>query len=99
MRFIPAKILCTLQLMLSTLFPAAEKVANAPLADGVFRCSKLQFAGGMVRFMNSNGELRLFFPSALAIAAPFLLFRLKREGFSRCSVEATEQGLFVQGRR
>jgi hypothetical protein len=53
----------------------------------------------MARFLDSRGELRLFFPDSLALAAPFLLFRLKREGFSRCLVQASHRGLYVQGRR
>lgn len=62
-------------------------------------CTPRQIKGGVGRLVNSQGELRLFFPGCLAIAAPLILFRLKREGFSRCSVEASDQGLLVRGRR
>jgi hypothetical protein len=53
----------------------------------------------MGRFLDGRGELLLFFADCLAPAAPFILFRLKREGFSRCSVEVTKRGLLVRGRR
>ena len=67
--------------------------------DGALRCDPRRIRCGMGRLLDSRGELRLFFPRCLAIAAPVLLFRLKREGFSRCSVEASRQGLLVRGRR
>ena len=101
---LPARLLCTLQLMLFALLPAANNRAAALVAsrvesDGEVRCAPRQIRGGMPRPVNSRGELRLFFPGCLAIAAPLVLFRLKREGFSRCSVEASEQGLVVLGWR
>lgn len=99
MRMFPAGVLCTLQLMLWALLPATEAGEAPPGDDRVLRCAPRQIRGGMGRFLNSQGELRLFFPRCLAIAAPLVLFRLKREGFSRCSVEASDRGLFVQGRR
>ena len=71
-----------------------------PTGSGeVRRCEPWQMRGGMGRFLDAGGELRLFFPDCLSIAAPFILFRLKREGFSRCSVLASDRGLLVQGRR
>lgn len=62
-------------------------------------CEPQAIAGGMGRLANRRGELRLFFPYCLAIAAPALLFRLKREGFSACTVRAAKRGLLVQGTR
>ena len=67
--------------------------------DGVLRCAPRQVWGGVGRLLDSRGELRMFFPHCLAVAAPVLLFRLKREGFSRCSVEASPEGLLVRGSR
>lgn len=67
--------------------------------DGALSCDPRRIRGGMGRLLDSRGELRLYFPGCLAIAAPVILFRLKREGFSRCSVEASPQGLRVRGRR
>lgn len=45
--------------------------------------------------LDHEGRLALFFPGCLAAAAPFLLFRLKRTGFSRCRVKITDKGLFL----
>ena len=45
------------------------------------------------------GKLALYFPGCAALAAPFLLFRLKREGFSGCRVTVTGDGLLVDATR
>jgi hypothetical protein len=47
------------------------------------------------RTLNPHGELRLLFPGCFALAAPVLLFRLKREGFSDCRVLMAEKGLLL----
>lgn len=39
------------------------------------------------------GTVRLFFPDTLPLAAPFILFRMKRTGFSNCRVTVTKGGL------
>lgn len=49
--------------------------------------------------MGHDDSMRLFFPQAMAVAAPFLLFRLKRWGFSGCRVTVTDGGLLVTARR
>ena len=51
------------------------------------------------RAVGRQGELALFFPGCLAVAAPFLLFRLKRSGFSNCSAVTTREGLFLTATR
>jgi hypothetical protein len=105
--FLTTRIFRTAQLALFALLPpkaagsaAAKSVAaTPPEVDGALRCAPRQIRGGMGRLLDGQGELRLFFPECLGIAAPVLLFRLKREGFSRCVVEATNRGLFLRGRR
>lgn len=93
------RIACTLQLMLFALLPRARG-AGAPPEGGEARlCAPGQIRGGLERFLDKEGELRLFFPDCQALAAPFILFRMKREGFSRCSVLASKDGLQVRGRR
>jgi hypothetical protein len=47
----------------------------------------------------AEGTRRLFFPYGMPIAAPFILFRLKRSGFSDCRVTVTDGGLLVTARR
>jgi len=51
------------------------------------------------RAVGNDGKLALFFPECAALAAPFLLFRLKRTGFSACRVTATDEGLLVDAAR
>jgi hypothetical protein len=47
------------------------------------------------RAINPQGELRLLFHGCLAMAAPVLLFRLKREGFSNCRALMMDEGLLL----
>lgn len=94
-----AGVVRTMLLIYYALVPAAQCGAAPPEVDGVLRCEPRQIRGGLGRLVNRQGELRLLFPGCLALAAPLVMFRLKREGFSRCSVQASEQGLHVQGRR
>jgi len=79
--------------------PARSGEVQGEVQGDVPRCLPRQIRGGMDRFLDARGELRLFIPDCLALAAPFILFRLKREGFSRCYVQASKQGLYVEGRR
>jgi hypothetical protein len=51
------------------------------------------------RAINPQGELRLLFPGCLALAAPLLLFRLKREGFSNGRALMTAEGVFLSALR
>jgi len=43
--------------------------------------------------------VRLFFPNTLALAAPFLLFRMKRRGFSAGKVTVQNGGLLLTATR
>lgn len=70
---------------------AAEAGEAACCAPRQIRCPD--------RFLDPRGQFSIFFPGCLAIAAPFVLFRLKRKGYSRCSAQASQQGLHVRGRR
>ncbi|RII28895.1 MAG: hypothetical protein CXR31_03205 [Geobacter sp.] len=49
--------------------------------------------------LDDAGNLSLFFPGALPLTAPFLLFRLKRLGFSACRVTADGEGLLLTASR
>lgn len=50
-------------------------------------------------FGKERGELSLFLPGAIPLAAPFVLFLLKRRGYSDCRVVAEREGLQVMARR
>lgn len=54
---------------------------------------------GLDRLVDDQRELSLYFPDCLPLVAPFLLFRLKREGFSRCRVFTQNGGLVLKARR
>ena len=46
-----------------------------------------------------RGEISLLFPGCHSLAAPFLLYRLKRRGFSGCRALMTGEGLLVTALR
>ncbi len=50
-------------------------------------------------FADRNGSLAILFQDAASIAAPFLLFRLKRTGYSSCRVAREAGGLLLTARR
>jgi hypothetical protein len=54
------------------------------------------FLGDLNRGVDRQGELKLLFSGCLPFAAPFLLFRLKRIGFSNCRVLMTGEGLLLR---
>jgi len=100
------RLLRTLQLVVWALKPRRlgvatprDAVARELAADGTLNCEPGAIANGMGPLVNDRGEIRLCFPGCFALAAPALLFRLKREGFSACTVRTTDRGLLVQGRR
>lgn len=99
MRNFLAWISCTTRLMFWSLLPAGKGETAHCEGEGECRLAPRQIRGDLGRFLNSQGELRLFFPGCLPIAAPAVLFRLKRQGFSRCRVEASGRGLLVRGMR
>lgn len=51
------------------------------------------------RVVGVDGKLALFFAGCRAPAAPFVLYRLKREGYSGCTATATTDGLLVEATR
>jgi len=46
-----------------------------------------------------NGTMGFLVPQVFSLAAPFILFRLKRSGFSGCRVTVRERGLMVEATR
>jgi hypothetical protein len=53
------------------------------------------YLGDLNRGVDRQGELKHLFSGCLPFAAPFLLFRLKRKGFSDCRVLMTGKGLLL----
>lgn len=85
------------------LLPAAGRgEAACEPKDGAFIVTATAVAAclsDLERLVDDQGELSLFFPGCFALVAPFLLFRLKREGFSRCRVFTQNGGLVLRARR
>lgn len=94
-----SSLLLTLELVIYALLPPRETPGAGGGAAGVRRCGPEEIRGGVERFADAGGTFRVLFPGCLSIAAPAVLFRLKREGFSRCTVRETEEGLYVEGMR
>ena len=73
-----------------------KTAAESSSGDMVVRGDNVRFyLADLNRAINRQGELRLLFPGCFALAAPLLLFRLKREGFSNCRALMTEEGLLL----
>jgi hypothetical protein len=89
----------TLELMLYCLLPIRNGAGSQGGGGGAVRCTPRQFGRGVDGFLDSGGNFEVFLPDCWGLAAPLVLFRLKRQGYSRCSVQATGAGLHVEGRR
>lgn len=50
-------------------------------------------------FLGFADGCTFFVPGAFSLAAPFVLFRLKRWGYSGCRVSANPEGLRIEARR
>jgi hypothetical protein len=49
--------------------------------------------------VDADGRFLVVIPDCALLAAPFILFRLKRLGYSACRVSPSPDGLTVSGRR
>ena len=98
----------TLLVIFQAMFPCRS--GSAPLeADDMLHPSDLprtvpsaavaRYLGNLGEVARRDGGLALFFPGCRAPAAPFLLFRLKREGFSNCTAAAGADGLRLNADR
>ena len=92
-------VVATLQLIFYALLPPQKSAAAPPDDAELRRLAPRELLGGMDRFLDGRGEFRVVFIGCLPVAAPFVLFRLKREGYSRCSARSSAEGLYLQGRR
>jgi hypothetical protein len=53
----------------------------------------------LASLMGPTGALTLIFLQLPAIAAPLILYRLKRQGFSNCRAKVGNQGLMIEANR
>jgi hypothetical protein len=97
----------TLLVIVNSLCPACGRAplagtASSPAPPGYTQVPPEAvplYLAGLDNAVGSDGKLALFFPDCAAVAAPFLLFRLKREGYSGCRAIATYDGLLVDATR
>ncbi|MCM0080633.1 hypothetical protein L4X63_03415 [Geomonas sp. Red32] len=90
----------TLQLMFRALLPSKrDPVVMNRRRDGVSVICPATFGKTMDPLLDDEGNFRVLFPGCMEVAGPLVLFRLKRQGYSRCRVKATEEGLYLEGSR
>jgi hypothetical protein len=77
-----------------------DQGGTPPLAAGACALSLLRTAlADPVTCLDHGGQLQFSIPGCHSLAAPFILFRLKRCGFSTCRVIHENGGLTVSARR
>lgn len=91
-----SRLHATCLLITQALFPPADPASPAPLPPVI---PPRDIRGCIGQLRTWRQPLHLHFPLAFGIAAPFLLFRLKRLGFSNCRVVASPDGLTVTADR
>jgi len=74
---------------------AFEKTLSQPHHIAATKEEIRFYLGYLHRAVDRQGEMKLLFPGCLAFAAPALLFRLKRIGFSNCRALMTGEGLLL----
>lgn len=93
----------TLRLIRHALTGGERRTAVVPRpSPGTTTILPLAFAAVLADLdavLRPDNSLDLLFAGALAPAAPFLLFRLKRTGFSACTAMVTAEGIRLRGRR
>lgn len=100
-----SRLHATLALAYFSLFPPASGSrpstgrGNAPTPYTINADEIAAAIANMGRFTNCDGSLAILFKDALSISAPFLLFRLKRTGFSACRIVRVPGGLVLTARR
>jgi len=79
--------------------PASDMSHSAPTPRTVTGEELAWFLAQPDQALDATGRISLFFPGALPLVAPFLLFRLKRQGFSTCRAVAGRDGILLTASR
>jgi hypothetical protein len=98
------KLCATVLLIRHALAPVkhAEAFCLPPSEGSTIRIAPAEFSAALSelnRLLRPDGTLELLFEKALLPAAPFLLFRLKRSGFSGCRAVTTDDGILLTALR
>lgn len=67
--------------------------------DTIFLEAFATVFAGIENRLRSDGTLELYFIDALSPAAPFLLYRMKSDGFSACRAVILPKGILLTARR
>ena len=101
----------TLFAIASSLFPPvagrnggsaiAPDYSNFPISTRVLHTKEEigYYLADLHRGVDPDGGLALQFCGCFAVAAPFLLYRLKKSGFSGCRVSMNNEGLLLSAHR
>lgn len=86
-----------------SLFPAGSRLPVGATGQFPARAVAPEEVGPVLAnlhcLLKPDLSLEIFFPACHRAAAPFVLFRLKREGYSRCTAVASAEGLLVRAVR
>lgn len=100
-----ARLSVTLRLILYVLFPAVSSV-RPPLMPAGPESPRIVSPELLLFHLRNPGRIpdftegcNLIVPGAFPLAAPFVLFLLKRWGFSGCRVGVDQEGLHIEARR
>jgi hypothetical protein len=90
----------TFLVIVNSLFPAKGKGAPPGAVPGAVPPGSIpRYLADLGTPVGNDGKPALFLPGCMPLAAPFLLFRLKREGYSSCRATASRDGLLIEARR
>ena len=100
------RLLITARVALYALLPPRKRTTPSPILitsstlPTEVSSQALRWAlADLSQHVRTDGTLALFFPGCLAPAAPFLLFHLKRRGFSSCRATTAPGGLLLAATR
>jgi len=90
-----------------SLFPHASspplvKPSTSATSRDIHSITSAQFActiANLDRFLGNGSPVAILFKEANILAAPLLLFRLKRSGYSSCIISRQKEGLCLTLRR
>jgi len=101
-----ARLSVTLRLILSSLFPTDTQRHLPVIPAGSDTSPRIMSPEALLtclRDFSRTATLQegctFLVPGAFSLAAPFVLFRLKRWGYSGCRVSADQDGLRIEVRR
>jgi len=98
------RLSATVLLIKGALFPVKRRdiSCSSPENGNTAHISPEEFSSvcaDINSLLRPDGTLELHFVGALSLAAPFLLYRLKSDGFSGCKAVVTPTGILLTAMR